>query len=196
MPPRVSIRPAAPGDRDCLVEIGRTTFYETFVGTCSSHDMDKFLRESFAPDKIRAELEAAGSYFYLLVDREGEAQGYARLFRDLEPDAALPPEYRTNSMELVRFYLRPALFGTGAGQLLMEHCLAEARRFGVETIYLGVWEKNFRAQRFYGKNGFRKLAEKIFMVGDDAQTDWYLGRRVSPEVNQASSSETNSAMTA
>jgi ribosomal protein S18 acetylase RimI-like enzyme len=58
----------------------------------------------------------------------------------------------------------------------MEHCLAVAKQRGYASIYLGVWERNYRAQRFYAKFGFSKCGQKIFMVGRDAQTDWYFAR--------------------
>lgn len=187
----ISIRPAQSSDRDLLVALGRETFFDTFVGTCSEADMDLFLRESFAPEKLERELAQVGSYFYLVFDAEGDAIGYARLYADPDAPDVLPAEYRSTGLELVRFYFRPKAFGSGAAQLLMEHCCQEARRLGYARMYLGVWEKNFRAQRFYEKSGFRKLAEKVFMVGNDAQTDWFFGREL-----QDSNTDTNSATTA
>jgi ribosomal protein S18 acetylase RimI-like enzyme len=174
----MSIRRAAGDDRDLLVALGRETFFDTFVGTCSDEDMDLFLRESFAPEKVEKELGQEGSYFYLLSGTGGEALGYARLFVDPELGESLPETYCENAIELVRFYFKREAFGTGAAQLLMAHCLEEARKMGFGRMYLGVWEKNLRAQRFYEKSGFRKIAEKIFMVGNDAQTDWYFGREI------------------
>ncbi len=165
-------------DRDLLVALGRETFFDTFAGTCSDEDMDLFFRDSFAPEKVERELAQTGSYFYLLAGERKEVMGYARLFADPAMDASLPKEYRQGAIELVRFYLKREAFGTGAAQLLMNHCLAEARRMGFARMYLGVWEKNLRAQRFYEKSGFRKMAEKIFMVGREAQTDWFLGREL------------------
>ena len=60
----------------------------------------------------------------------------------------------------------------------MERTLELARELGYLRIYLGVWEKNFRAQKFYAKWGFEKTGEKIFMVGTDAQVDWYYSREL------------------
>lgn len=174
----MSIRRAGFEDRDLLVALGRETFFDTFVGTCSDEDMDLFLRESFAPEKVEREIGQEGSFFYVLSGAGDGALGYARLFADPECSGGLPEEYRADAIELVRFYLKRKAFGTGAAQLLMAHCLEEARGMGFARMYLGVWEKNLRAQRFYEKSGFRKIAEKIFMVGNDAQTDWYFGREL------------------
>jgi ribosomal protein S18 acetylase RimI-like enzyme len=38
-------------------------------------------------------------------------------------------------------------------------------------IWLGVWESNPRAIRFYEKQGFVEFDQPIFQLGDDAQTD-------------------------
>ncbi|OYY07322.1 MAG: GNAT family N-acetyltransferase, partial [Sphingobacteriia bacterium 35-36-14] len=38
-------------------------------------------------------------------------------------------------------------------------------------IWLGVWEKNSRAIRFYEKNGFKIFSSHLFTLGNDIQTD-------------------------
>ena len=42
---------------------------------------------------------------------------------------------------------------------------------GARELWLGVWERNARAQAFYRKCGFRKVGTQIFVVGSDPQTD-------------------------
>ena len=57
------------------------------------------------------------------------------------------------------------------GQLLFEKALAIAKQKKVDFIWLGVWEENHRALRFYTKNGFVAFDSHIFLMGDEAQTD-------------------------
>ena len=38
-------------------------------------------------------------------------------------------------------------------------------------VWLGVWEENYRALRFYEKNGFTPFGKHKFWLGDDEQTD-------------------------
>lgn len=172
MPPKTLLRAATFSDLDLLVDLGRATFYDTFVGTCPDEDMRLFLDTSFHPEKIAAELAVPDSYFYLLEDQSGRALGYSRLWAHGAPDFECGPQ----PVELVRFYLRQESIGTGLAARLMEYTLSEARRLGFRSVFLGVWEKNFRAQRFYEKWGFSKRGEKIFLVGTDAQTDWQYAR--------------------
>jgi ribosomal protein S18 acetylase RimI-like enzyme len=41
----------------------------------------------------------------------------------------------------------------------------------VNSIWLGVWEKNHNAIGFYTKNGFITFDKHLFLLGDDQQTD-------------------------
>ena len=56
----------------------------------------------------------------------------------------------------------------------IEKALEEARKTTCTYVWLGVWEENHRAKRFYSKNGFVKFDTHIFKMGDDAQTDWMM----------------------
>ncbi len=40
-----------------------------------------------------------------------------------------------------------------------------------KSIWLGVWEENPKAIRFYEKNGFVPFSRHIFKMGDEEQTD-------------------------
>jgi ribosomal protein S18 acetylase RimI-like enzyme len=53
----------------------------------------------------------------------------------------------------------------------MKACIEEAKKKGHRTLWLGVWEHNFRARAFYGKWNFREVGSHIFQLGNDAQTD-------------------------
>jgi ribosomal protein S18 acetylase RimI-like enzyme len=157
-------RIATPSDLSLLVTIGRRTFFDTFVGTCTDADMELFLDTSYAPQKVQAELEDPNSHFLILEDETGPI-GYSRLLG-----------ISTESVELVRFYMEQRAIGTGAAHHLMQDTLDLARQLQYQHIFLGVWENNFRAQKFYEKWGFLKSGEKVFMVGEDPQTDWQYER--------------------
>ena len=53
----------------------------------------------------------------------------------------------------------------------MDERFAAARELGCDVMWLGVWEYNPRAQRFYEKNGFRVVGSHVFQLGSDPQTD-------------------------
>ena len=54
---------------------------------------------------------------------------------------------------------------------MLEHAINSARQKQKEYIWLGVWEKNERALRFYEQNGFYRIGTLCFILGKDRQTD-------------------------
>jgi diamine N-acetyltransferase len=61
--------------------------------------------------------------------------------------------------------------GKKVGQLLYNKALEIAKRQKKSLIWLGVWEENPKAIRFYEKNGFVAFDKHIFKFGEDEQTD-------------------------
>jgi RimJ/RimL family protein N-acetyltransferase len=53
----------------------------------------------------------------------------------------------------------------------MDAVLAAARTLGARKLWLGVWEHNPRAIRFYAKCGFADEGSQPFTIGSDVQTD-------------------------
>ena len=79
-------------------------------------------------------------------------------------------------MEIERIYVSSSYYGEGVGQLLFEKALQIARDNAKNCIWLGVWEHNPRAIRFYEKNGFTPFDQHIFKLGDEEQTDILMKR--------------------
>ena len=58
----------------------------------------------------------------------------------------------------------------------MDDVFARARQGGAKAIWLGVWERNPRAIRFYAKYGFTPVGEQPFVLGTDPQHDQVMVR--------------------
>lgn len=78
------------------------------------------------------------------------------------------------ALELERIYVDSNQLGKGIGQLLLDKAIEIARKAGLIYIWLGVWEHNLKARRFYAKNGFVQFDQHIFTLGNDDQTDLLL----------------------
>jgi len=78
------------------------------------------------------------------------------------------------ALELERIYVDSNQLGKGIGQLLLDKAIEIARKAGLIYIWLGVWEHNLKARRFYTKNGFVQFDQHIFTLGNDDQTDLLL----------------------
>ena len=135
--------------------------------------MRAYLDSAFTPSRFTVELDDTRAIF-ILAEASGQLAAYAKLLPGDPPDCVRGDA----PIELVRFYLDRPWHGTGVASDLMKLCLAEAKQRGFKTIYLGVWEKNFRAQAFYCKWNFTRVGEHIFQMGDDPQTDWWMARPV------------------
>jgi ribosomal protein S18 acetylase RimI-like enzyme len=57
---------------------------------------------------------------------------------------------------------------------MLEYAITKAKNKLKKVLWLGVWERNRRAIDFYSRFGFQKFGEHVFMVGNDAQTDWLM----------------------
>ncbi|MFM6938558.1 MAG: GNAT family N-acetyltransferase [Aquirufa sp.] len=59
-----------------------------------------------------------------------------------------------NALEIERIYVLQQYHGTQVGALLYEQALSIAQARKAPYIWLGVWEENPRAIRFYQTQGF------------------------------------------
>ena len=168
---RLVIRRATSEDREILARLGAQTFADTYAADNTPEDMSAYLAENFNPERLASELADPASIF-LIAEIDGKAAGYARLLSGESPSCV----GASNPIELSRLYVAREWLGRGAGEALMRACISEAKQAGHETLWLGVWERNERARRFYSRWEFRKVGEKIFKLGSDPQTDWLMAR--------------------
>jgi ribosomal protein S18 acetylase RimI-like enzyme len=170
---QVAIRNAKTTDANVLAQLGRRTFEETFSVDNTPEDMAAYVASSFSVAQQSAELADSASLF-LIAEVDEAAAGYAKLHggNTVEGIEGSKP------VELVRLYVLQEWLGRGVGEALMRACLDEARSAGYETIWLGVWERNARAQAFYRKWNFRAVGEHIFQLGSDPQRDIVMERKV------------------
>ena len=129
------------------------------------------MRQAFNVEQIAAELAELASIF-LIAELDGKPAGYSKLIVDnIEPGITAD-----RPVELSRLYSHQEYLGRGVGQNLMDACFERARADGRDVMWLGVWEFNPRAQRFYEKNGFRFVGKHTFLLGSDPQTDLLMQR--------------------
>ena len=170
---KLSIRRATPDDASLIADIGASTFDASFGADNRLEDMEQYLSLSFSKAHIEAQLADPSSNF-LLAYEDCKAVGYVMLRVSKKPISVIG----TKPVELVRLYIEEKIIGKGYGSALMNSCLKEAKKNGYGTIWLGVWEKNLRAIRFYENWGFTKVGTKEFVLGSDLQNDHIMARPV------------------
>lgn len=171
----IQIRQASPDDAQLLTDLAYTTFWDAFAHHPKNapDDLAHYMRQAFRVEQIAEELSDPKSIFFI-AEIDGEAAGYAKLIFDTtEPD--IVAEW---PVELNRLYSHQKFLGQGVGQTLMDACFARAVETGRDVMWLGVWEYNPRAQRFYEKNGFEIVGKHTFQLGSDPQTDLLMQKRI------------------
>jgi ribosomal protein S18 acetylase RimI-like enzyme len=171
----VEIRFASAEDAEMLARVAWKSFYDAFADHPKNapDDLKMYMDEAFAVETLAAEL-ADREVIYFIAEIGGEAVGYAKLKKNSRESETAGE----NPIELCRLYALSEFIGKGIGTALMRHCLDYARREGHDFMWLGVWEYNFRAQKFYARYGFEKCGEHVFRLGTDPQTDWLLQRQI------------------
>ncbi len=156
-----------------LQNICRTTFLETFSESNSQENMRQYLDSSFSMDQLEMELNHPSSEFYLAYV-EGIAAGYLKI----NWGEAQKEDMGATALEIQRIYVLRHYHGKKVGQLLYQKALDVAEEKKFNHVWLGVWEKNLRAIRFYQKNGFAEFDQHVFVLGTDQQRDILMKKRV------------------
>jgi ribosomal protein S18 acetylase RimI-like enzyme len=159
------IRRATPADAATLHELAAATFPLASPPDTRPEDNEAFIAAHLSEARFVGYLgDPARILFLALLD--GAPVGYAMLVtgEPYDPEAALAVRRRP-TVELSKIYVRPEQHRSGVAVALMTACLAAAADAGARSVWLGVNQRNERANRFYEKQGFRVVGTKHFLVG-------------------------------
>jgi len=148
-----------------LRELSLTTFVEAFGAQNKTEDMEAYCKTAFSMEQLKVELVNRHSMFYLVKIRD-ILVGYFKI--NIETAQSEPIE---GGFEVERIYLLSPYQGIGIGQLMFDKIFELAKKMKKTHLWLGVWEKNYGAIRFYERNGFKQFAKHNFLLGTDLQTD-------------------------
>lgn len=153
-------------DLEKLKAIGKRTFYETFAPDNTEENMKEYLESGFSTEKLRSELADPNAEI-CFVEHDKQTIGYLKVnFGSSQTELK-----DRNALEIERIYVLREFQGKNIGQLLYDKAIEIAVNKGVDFVWLGVWEHNPRAIRFYEKNGFVAFDKHVFKLGDDEQID-------------------------
>jgi ribosomal protein S18 acetylase RimI-like enzyme len=109
----------------------------------------------------------------------GAITGYAMMIRGVPDDDDVQRAVNLRpAIELSKIYVLPDQHGAGAATALMTEALQRAATLGFSSVWLGVNQKNERAQRFYRKHGFTVNGTKTFRLGAGIENDYVMVRPV------------------
>ncbi len=160
---------------DALRRLAIDTYADTFAHLNTPENLQAYLDSAFQPDRVVAELSDPRNAFFF-IEKRGVVIGYLKLVDDVDAhDDTIPVIVREKPALLIeRFYVVKEHHGTGISATLMKFCVSVARSMSKQIVWLGVWEANPRAIAFYTKQGFALAGTHAFVMGDDAQTDYWM----------------------
>jgi diamine N-acetyltransferase len=165
----LQIRPLFPQDADILAPTAQKIFIDTFLPNNAEKDVLAYAQKFLTADVFRREL-AEPTYFTFGCYLGEELVGYMQMLKN-------PNESHDGvDLELKRFYLLSAQHGRGYADEMMKVCEQKAQELGYKSFWLGVWELNLRAQKFYQKKGFKKVSSHQFVMGSETQTDFIFSK--------------------
>ncbi len=154
-----------------LQELATQTFAETFAHDNDPKKLEAFFEEAYSLEVLTSELSDSNcQHYFLRVDHQ--IAGYLKL----NQGPSQTEHELENAFEIQRIYLLKAYQGQGLGKKLFEFALEKAEQSSCDWVWLGVWEHNYKAQKFYSKYGFEKFGQHEFAVGDKIDVDWLLKR--------------------
>ncbi len=148
---------------DVLSAIGAETFVEAYAVTLSAEDLEEYVTEAFAAERIRDEIDRSLATYLLCTDGGDAVCGYSKYIAT-EPPGCVAAE---GAIELQRLYVRDGYRGRGIGGLLARRGEAVVREQGHAAIWLQVWEGNVAAQDVYLKWGYSFCGEQMYAVGSE-----------------------------
>lgn len=156
-------------DLDQLIQLSKLTFTKAFEKDNNPIDFQNYIERAFAKKTLKREITNTDTQFFFVQSEENVVAYFKLNVGRAQTDLKL-----NDSMELERIYVLPEYQGAGLGERILSKVKEIALQQHKTMLWLGVWEKNERAIRFYQRQGFNKFATHPYFIGQDEQTDWLM----------------------
>ncbi len=163
---KLGFKPCDQNDIMELVSISRSTYFNAFIADNSAENMRLYLDSAFSKSALDEDLKNKESEFHFayLMD---VVVGYFKInWGEAQKDIK-----DKDGFEIERIYVLKEFQRKKLGQEMLEKTIEIAKSKNVKHVWLGVWEKNIKAIRFYERNSFERFGEHDFMLGEEKQTD-------------------------
>ena len=165
----IILKKVEPTEVQTLLDISREMFFTAFAHLNTADDMAIYASKAFTIEKLNEELNNPDSYFYFAW-LNNEVAGYLKLNKNAAQTEFQDPQ----ALEIERIYVDAKFQNRQIGQQLLQFSIDEAIKNNCQYIWLGVWDANHNAIRFYERHGFQVFGSHEFMLGNDRQTDLLL----------------------
>lgn len=166
---KLHLRLCTINDLGVLANMGKRTFIDAFEKDNEPEDFKEYLDSAFGEERLLKELQDINSAYYFIY-MDSNLVGYIKL----NENEAQSDIKDINSIELERIYVLSEFQGQGIGEWILAQVISMAKAKNRSYVWLGVWEHNPKAIKFYQRLGFYKFGSHPYFIGNDEQTDWLL----------------------
>lgn len=143
-----------------LRQLAREIWDEHYIKILSQEQIDYMLDLFYSTEKIKSEIEE-GVIWEILMEEE-KPIGY--LACKIEPE----------KLYISKIYLKAETRRKGLGKFLLSRAIELAEQNDKKAIYLNVNKYNADSIAFYERNGFKKVDEGVFDIGNGYVMDDYI----------------------
>jgi len=177
----ITYRAPRPDEVAALADLGRDTFVETFAHLYRAEDLNAFLDDAYSLAGVEQDAHNPDLRYRVAVDN-GRLIAFCKV--GIKPSLGYDAGDQ-RVVELKQLYVRGTHLGSGIAPVMMDWALGIARDSGADLMILSVYCDNVRAQRFYARYGFEKVADTYFMVGTHRDDEYILARRMTQDAAAA-----------
>jgi ribosomal protein S18 acetylase RimI-like enzyme len=172
----VPIAAASPDDAAELAAVAARTFPLACPPSVAVADVASFIDANLSDHRF-AEYLADPQRRIFTARREGRIIGYAMLISGVgdDPEVQRAVDIRP-AAEISKMYVLAAHHCAGVARALMDAALAAAAEWDAGCVWLGVNQKNERAQQFYKRCGFTVNGTRRFRLGAHTESDYVMVR--------------------
>lgn len=160
-------------DLRILSKLSRKTFIDAFEKQNNPTDFQEYIKNAFSLSTLNDELSNLDSHFFFVYENQ-KLIGYFKL-NEFNAQSELKEK---EGIELQRIYVINEYQGRNLGAQILLKIMEIANQKKKKYIWLGVWERNLDAIRFYKKYGFIKFDTHPYYIGSDKQTDWLMLKKL------------------
>jgi len=171
--PLIHIVPCQQEEVPQLRQMAESTFVAAFGTKNTPEDMAEYTAKAFSLSHVQQEFNDPDSHFFF-AKRDETPIAYLKLnFNQAQTDLK-----EAAGMEIERIYVQAGYQGQGIGAQLFDFAWDIAVKRRMTYVWLGVWDQNPGAIRFYEGQGFKAFSQHSFLLGKDLQTDILMRREV------------------
>lgn len=176
MEPVVRIASASTVDAAELAAVAARTFPLACPPSVALADVASFIDANLSAARF-AEYLADPQRRIFTAGLEGRIIGYAMLIAGVSDDPKVQRAVHIRpTAEISKMYVLAAHHGAGVATALMDAALDAAAEWDAGCVWLGVNQKNERAQQFYKRCGFTVNGTRSFRLGAHTESDFVMVR--------------------